>query len=90
MSWATRLEIIWGASGVYDEIRTDSRIVFLSEPAEFSENWRMARKQITGGPNALTDAYLAVFAKSVDATVVTFDRRFKDIAGANIFVVPQV
>jgi predicted nucleic acid-binding protein len=50
----------------------------------------MARKQITGGPNALTDAYLAVFAKSVDATVVTFDRRFKDIAGANIFVVPQV
>jgi len=76
-----------GAWDVYDEIRTDSRILFLSERAGFSERWRMAKDQIAGGSNALTDAYLAVFARHADATVVTFDRGFKAVSGCDVIVV---
>src|SRR5580704_14175238 len=45
-----------GAWKVYDQMRVDSRIVFLSERIEFSERWSLARDQISGGSNALTDA----------------------------------
>jgi toxin-antitoxin system PIN domain toxin len=38
---------------VYDEWRTDDRVVFLSERADFGEQWRLLGQQITGGPNAL-------------------------------------
>lgn len=61
---------------VYDEWRTDDRVVFLSERAEFSEQWRQLGKQISGGPNAWTDAYLAAFALHANATIVTLDSKF--------------
>ncbi len=61
---------------VYDEWRTDDRVVFLSEHAEFSEKWRQLGEQLTAGPNVWTDAYLAVFAVHTKATIVTLDRKF--------------
>jgi uncharacterized protein len=62
---------------VYDELRADSRVVFLPEQIGFSEFWREAGDQIVGGPNAWTDSYLAAFASNTSTTIVTFDRRFK-------------
>jgi hypothetical protein len=47
---------------VYDEWRSDDRVIFLSERKDFTEQWRQLGNQISGGPNAWTDAYLAVFA----------------------------
>jgi toxin-antitoxin system PIN domain toxin len=76
----------WGA---YDDFRADSRIVFMPEPRDFGEQWRRAEAEISAGPNAWTDAYLAVFAKHVDATVVTFDRGFKAVNGCNVIVLSQ-
>ena len=61
---------------VYDEWRTDDRVIFLPERAEFSEEWRQLGGQITGGPNVWTDAYLAAFALLTNATIVTLDRKF--------------
>ena len=61
---------------VYDEWRTDDRVIFLPEPTDFSEQWRRLGGQISGGPNVWTDAYLAAFAILANATVVTLDRKF--------------
>ena len=79
---------VLGAWGLYDTIRADPPVVFLSERAEFDNRWSLARSQIAGGSNAVTDSYLAVFAKHVDATVVTFDRGFKAVGGCSIALIP--
>lgn len=69
---------------VYDELRADQRIIFLPEQIGFSEHWRKAGEQISGGANAWTDAYLAAFASHAQSTVVTFDRRFKAICNCDV------
>ena|ERR1700748_2477771 len=68
---------------VYDEWRTDDRVIFLPERAEFSEEWRQLGGKIAGGSNVWTDAYLAVFALHTNATVITLDRKFPSWQGRN-------
>jgi toxin-antitoxin system PIN domain toxin len=75
---------------VYDDLRADPRILFLPEPVGFSEHWRGAQAEISSGPNAWTDAYLAVFAKRADATVATFDRGFRVIGECDVIVISKV
>jgi uncharacterized protein len=72
------------AWGIYDEWRTDGRVIFLSERTNFSEQWRQVGNQISGGPNAWTDAYLAAFAANSNATVITLDRTFRSLGKAVI------
>lgn len=69
---------------VYDEWRDDDRVIFLPEHHEFSKKWRRLGGQISGGPNAWTDAYLAAFALDSNATVVTLDRKFLSLGGVTI------
>ena len=69
---------------IYDKWRTDGRVIFLSEPAGFSGAWRQLGDQVSGGPNAWTDAYLAAFAGESNATVVTLDRTFRSLGKATI------
>jgi hypothetical protein len=64
------------AWAVYDTWRGDGRVAFMPEPAGLSARWRQASSRIARSPNAWTDAYLAAFAEEVQATVVTFDRKF--------------
>jgi uncharacterized protein len=68
----------------YENMRADPRIIFLPEAAGFSEQWRKAGIEVSGGPNGWTDAYLAVFAHQANATIVTFDCGFKAISGCNV------
>lgn len=67
---------------VYDEWRSDDRVIFLPERASFNEEWRRVGHQISGGPNIWTDAYLAAFALHAGATVITLDRAFPSVGGA--------
>ncbi|MDT7817595.1 MAG: uncharacterized protein QOJ51_4979 [Acidobacteriaceae bacterium] len=69
---------------IYDEWRADGRVIFLSERTNFSEQWRQLGNQISGGPNAWTDAYLAAFAGDCNATVITLDRTFRSHGKAAI------
>lgn len=71
----------------YDAFRADPRIIFLPEPRDFGEQWRRAETEVSSSPNAWTDAYLATFAKNVNASVVTFDRGFKAVNGCDVIVV---
>ncbi len=66
---------------VYDQWRTDDRVVFLAEVAEFSKHWRQLGERIAGDSSVWMDAYLGVFALQANATVVTLDRRFPAIGG---------
>lgn len=75
-----------GAWSIYDQIRRDGRVVFLSEKQGFDDGWSRARHQISGGPNAWTDAYLAVFATHQNASIVTFDRGFKSLHGCQVIL----
>jgi len=59
---------------VYDQWRVDDRVVFLSERADFSEEWRRLGGHMSGGTNVWTDAYLAVFAGHANATIVAGSR----------------
>jgi hypothetical protein len=61
---------------VYGEWRTDDRVIFLPERAGFSEQWRQLGRQLSGGPNVWTDAYLAAFALHANATIITLDSKF--------------
>jgi uncharacterized protein len=67
---------------VYDEWRADGRVIFLSERTSFSEQWRQLGNQISGTPNARTDAYLAKFAANSNATIVILDRTFPSLGKA--------
>src|ERR1700678_690513 len=67
---------------VYDEWRTDDRVVFLTERADFSDRWRLLGQRIQRGSNVWTDAYLAVFAGDNNAAVVTLDRTFRPMGTA--------
>src|SRR5882757_11302446 len=69
---------------VYDEWRSDDRVIFLPERANFGEQWRQFGNQISGGPNVWTDAYLAAFALQTNATVVTLDRTFLPLGKVEI------
>jgi toxin-antitoxin system PIN domain toxin len=69
---------------VYDELCADPQVIYLPEQAGFNEHWRQIGDQMVGGSNAWTDAYLGAFAEHEDATVVTFDRRFKAVGNCDV------
>jgi predicted nucleic acid-binding protein len=69
---------------IYDEWHTDDRVIFLQERAEFTEVWRQLGKQLAGGPNVWTDAYLAAFAIHGSATIVTLDSKFSALGNVSI------
>ncbi len=71
---------------VYDEWRTDNRVVLLPEHWDFSDRWRQLGDQVAGGPNAWTDAYLAAFAAHANATIVSLDRQFPPLGKVAIKV----
>lgn len=71
---------------VYDELCADPQIIYLPEQAGFNEFWRRIGDQVVGGSNAWTDAYLGAFAEHADATVVTFDRRFKAVGNCDVLL----
>jgi len=69
---------------VYDEWRTDDRVLFLPERSDFSQEWRRLGNHLTGGPSVWTDGYLAAFARNANATIVTLDRSFLSLGSVAI------
>ena len=80
----TDVKDLAGAWKLYDDIRSDSRVLLLSERGTFNDRWNLAKKQMVGGANALTDAYLAVFAEHAGASIVTFDQGFPPLLGTSV------
>jgi toxin-antitoxin system PIN domain toxin len=60
-----------------NEMRSDKRVFFQSEPAELETIWAALMKDPSVGPSSWTDAYLAAFAQGHGYEIVTFDRGFR-------------
>lgn len=77
------------ALNIYDRLRADPRIVFVSEQPGFGKHWRELAGSISLGPNAWTDAYLAALASFERITIVTFDRRFRPLGNCSVLALPS-
>jgi len=64
----------WAA---YDQWQTDSRILFLDEPAGIERAFRKLTRQTYPDSKNWADAYLAAFASVSDMRFVTFDQGFE-------------
>lgn len=64
----------WSA---YDALLSDSRVRFDHEPSGVEAQWRLFTGRNSMSTKIWNDAYLAAFAKSSGATMVTFDKGFR-------------
>jgi uncharacterized protein len=65
---------------LYDQMISDPRFYFLSEPEDLETEWRTHTRRRQAGQAAWTDAYLAAFAESANLRIVTFDKGLKALA----------
>lgn len=68
------------AWGIYDVLRTDRRIGFQEEGDGLESHWRLLC-QSKIAPASWTDLYLLAFARSLGATLVTFDSALGEYEG---------
>jgi predicted nucleic acid-binding protein len=61
------------AWGVYDEIRSDSRVEFATEPVGLESEWRRLAGGGRASPTNWTDSYLLAFARAGHLQLVTLD-----------------
>jgi uncharacterized protein len=71
----------WAA---YDALIGDPRTVFLVEPPTLEAEFRRWSQSSAPAHRQWSDAYLAAFAKSTNAQLVTFDRGFSNLQGLNV------
>lgn len=66
---------------IYDRLRDDERVAYLSEPEGLELEWRAATKHFRSFNQLWIDCYLHAFATGRQASVVTFDWAFAKSAG---------
>lgn len=76
------------AWGVYDEMLSDSRVGFLSEPAGIEAQWRQLGNR-GGSPANWTDSYLVAFARASNLRLVTFDTALARREARSILLQPR-
>lgn len=74
------------AWNVLDAFCEDGRVLFVPEPSGLEDRWRAITKRPNTGPNFWTDAYLAAFAATMEFTVVTFDKSFRQHKGVAVHI----
>jgi len=74
---------------IYDEIMMDERFDFSAEPERLEHFLREFTSGRTISPKLWQDAYLAAFARSARAHLVTFDQGFKQFKGLKLTLLTQ-
>jgi toxin-antitoxin system PIN domain toxin len=59
----------------FDQLWADERVLWADEPAELDSVWRAISARDDKSHKLWTDDYLAAFAQTSDATLVTLDRK---------------
>jgi hypothetical protein len=67
------------AWNVYDRWLADDRVSMLEEPGGLDRRFRALTRRRQASPKAWADAYLAAFAQTAQATLVTFDQGFRGL-----------
>ena len=60
---------------LFDELRSDERVLWADEPDELDAVWRAISARDDKSHKLWTDDYLAAFAQAGDLTLATLDRR---------------
>ncbi len=72
---------------VYDDFRSDTRVVFRDEEPDGLERWwRQYSQRNSASPKLWMDAYLAAFARAEGCTMVTTDAAFKQFSGLDLLL----
>jgi toxin-antitoxin system PIN domain toxin len=66
---------------IYRELRRDSRVGWLDEPAGIEALWMERTSLASHSPKVWMDGYLAAFAQLGNARLVTFDQGFRAYKG---------
>ena len=61
---------------IYAALKSEPRVIFLTEPKDVEAVWNELMSQKGVGPSSWTDAYLAAFAQAHSSTLTTFDAAF--------------
>jgi uncharacterized protein len=64
---------------VYDRWLADDRVSVLQEPVGLDRRFRALTRRRQASPKAWADAYLAAFAETAQARLVTFDQGFRGL-----------
>lgn len=71
---------------VYEQLRMDRRVSFISEPEGVEALWRKHMTYSGVGASSWTDAYLASFSQLHSSLLVTFDAGFRRWRGLNLLL----
>ncbi len=74
---------------VYDRLCEDARVAYVEEPLGLEAALRRLTQQSQPAAGGWTDAYLAALAKLRGLVVVSFDRGFRSMAGAEALILPS-
>lgn len=77
------------AWAVYEAFIADDRIVFQPEPPGLGTIWKKLAARRTSSPKLWMDAYLAAFAMTSGAQLVTTDKAFSQFPGLDALVLQQ-
>ena len=72
---------------VYDAFMADDRISLHAEPLRLDAKWKMFAARKSSSPKLWMDAYLAAFAITLGAQLVTTDKAFTQFAGLDLLVI---
>lgn len=65
----------------------DERVIFSAEPSGLNAVWKKLAARRTASPKLWMDAYLASFAISSGAQIVTTDKAFTQFPGLDVEVI---
>ena len=77
------------AWSLWDQLLTDARIDFLSEPQGLERDFRARSRLSSRSPKVWADAYLLAFASIAGLKLVTFDRALK-VRGVDVLVLQSM
>jgi len=80
---AVNMQDAWG---LYDQLISDERVLFLAEPGGLETSWRKHTRDRKYSHKLWSDAYLASFAELGAGRNVTFDRGFRSFKGINAII----
>ncbi len=76
----------WAA---YEAFAADDRIIFCPEPVGLEAAWRKLTARRTSSPKLWMDAYLAAFAITAGAELITIDKAFSQYPGLDAVVIEK-
>ncbi len=74
----------------YEALMADDRVIFCPEPSGLDAIWKKLAARRSSSPKLWMDAYLAAFAITRDADLITIDKAFSQFPGLGVLVIEKI